>query len=168
MKNSPLRIFALCCCISFAGCEPQVISDAKEALRHGAKDPDSVQFRDVKVCGADSQVVMGEYNAKNGYGAYNGYEPFYYSDYRIAFSSDSQFQTMMARCFGPEIMKKVDAEVSSMNPSEITPNANAAPTSSHKVKHKFPYVAPDGVDIRNAADEANWKKYGTTDPNGGE
>ncbi len=35
-------------------------------------------------------------------------------------------------------------------------------------KHRYPYVAPDGVDITSEEDERNWKKYGTTDPNGGE
>ena len=37
-----------------------------------------------------------------------------------------------------------------------------------KGSNRFPYVAPDGVDILNATDEAKWKKYGTTTPDGGE
>ena len=44
-----------------------------------------------------------------------------------------------------------------------------APKSSEAADRKhFPYVAADGVDIRNAEDERNWEKYGTTDPDGGE
>jgi hypothetical protein len=43
-------------------------------------------------------------------------------------------------------------------------DASNLPTGSDR----FPYKTPDGVDITNARDEANWKKYGTTDPNGGE
>ncbi len=35
-------------------------------------------------------------------------------------------------------------------------------------KRRYPYVAPDGVDITSEEDERNWRKYGTTDPNGGE
>jgi hypothetical protein len=37
------------------------------------KDPSSVQFRNVK---ANSEVICGEYNSKNSYGAYSGFEPF--------------------------------------------------------------------------------------------
>lgn len=33
---------------------------------------------------------------------------------------------------------------------------------------RFPYVTADGVDITNEEDERNWKRYGTTDPDGGE
>lgn len=35
-------------------------------------------------------------------------------------------------------------------------------------RRQYPYVADDGVDIRDAQDAANWEKYGTTDPDGGE
>ncbi len=35
-------------------------------------------------------------------------------------------------------------------------------------KRRYPYVAPDGVDITSEADERNWKQYGTTQPDGGE
>lgn len=45
--------------------------------------------------------------------------------------------------------------------------ANRALATARKGS-KYPYVAPDGVDILNGQDEANWEKYGTTDPQGGE
>ncbi len=37
-----------------------------------------------------------------------------------------------------------------------------------QAKRRYPYVTPDGVDITSEEDERNWRKYGTTDPNGGE
>ena len=37
------------------------------------KDPSSVQFEEVQ---ENSDVICGEYNAKNGFGAYTGYESF--------------------------------------------------------------------------------------------
>lgn len=58
--------------------------------------------------------------------------------------------------------------------SDAAKDAAAAVTSASKVEQlepvrsRYPYVAPDGVDIRDATDEANWRKYGTTDPSGGE
>jgi hypothetical protein len=44
----------------------------------------------------------------------------------------------------------------------------ARPQAQAQAKRRYPYVTPDGVDITNAEDERNWRKYGTTDPNGGE
>lgn len=48
------------------------------------------------------------------------------------------------------------------------PTSRAATLGESQKPSRFPYVAPDGVDITNARDEANWKKYGTTDPTGGD
>lgn len=43
-----------------------------------------------------------------------------------------------------------------------------APPPKRRAASRFPYKTSDGVDITNEADERNWKKYGTTDPDGGE
>lgn len=39
------------------------------------KDPRSAEFRDLKRCGA-GDIIEGEVNAKNSYGAYSGYQRF--------------------------------------------------------------------------------------------
>lgn len=46
---------------------------AEEGVRYYAKDPKSVQFREVVV--TDS-MVCGKYNAKNSFGAYAGFQRF--------------------------------------------------------------------------------------------
>lgn len=56
--------------------EAPEIEAAKRALKNAAKDPDSVQFRNVTVI-PGTQEVCGEYNARNGYGGYNGFKPFW-------------------------------------------------------------------------------------------
>ena len=53
------------------------IVEAKEAVRVNAKDSASVIFRNVEGEKRNGYVeVCGEYNAKNGFGAYTGYEGF--------------------------------------------------------------------------------------------
>ncbi|NMW18059.1 MAG: hypothetical protein HKK66_03335 [Chlorobiaceae bacterium] len=48
---------------------------AKSIVRRSLKDPESARFRNVHVC--KGNIVRGEFNAKNGYGGYSGYEKFY-------------------------------------------------------------------------------------------
>ena len=51
------------------------VAQAKSIVARDLKDPSSVQFRDVRLSKA-SGSVCGEYNAKNGYGAYVGFALF--------------------------------------------------------------------------------------------
>ena len=54
--------------------KPEDNSDLKAAFAASAlKDPSSVELRNVQ---ANSEVICGEYNSKNSYGAYAGFEPF--------------------------------------------------------------------------------------------
>lgn len=83
---------------------------AKTFIVMDLKDPESARFRNVftkenkKEDGSISYLVCGEINAKNSYGAYVGYKPFYYSDgWGERLSSDNQETfTMMfdALCLG--------------------------------------------------------------------
>lgn len=49
------------------------VSVATEAVRNATADPMAVQFRMVVMKGG---IVCGEYNAKNAFGAYTGFEQF--------------------------------------------------------------------------------------------
>lgn len=68
-----------------AGCESgpsesdKATGLAKAYVARNFKDPDSVMFRDLKVIleNGKPNYVCGEANAKNGFGAYVGYEKFY-------------------------------------------------------------------------------------------
>jgi hypothetical protein len=54
--------------------KPEDDGDLKAAFAASAlKDPSSVQLRNVE---ANKEVICGEYNSKNSYGAYSGFEPF--------------------------------------------------------------------------------------------
>lgn len=53
---------------------------AKEQVRSMMRDPASVQFRGVQIYRKKNvirYVVCGEFNAKNGFGAYAGFKAFY-------------------------------------------------------------------------------------------
>lgn len=64
--------------VLLAACgKPENDSDLKAAFAASAlKDPSSVQLRNVK---ANANVICGEYNSKNSYGAYAGFEPFVFN-----------------------------------------------------------------------------------------
>lgn len=55
------------------------LRDAAElSVRSRLRDPDSAQFRKLHATRqAETVYVCGEVNAKNGYGGYDGFEPFY-------------------------------------------------------------------------------------------
>jgi hypothetical protein len=54
------------------------IRAAKDAVRALMRDPDSVTFGHISRCTGDHVMLTGTYNAKNGFGAYSGSEPFVY------------------------------------------------------------------------------------------
>ena len=58
--------------------EPEVVSNAKDSVTYAAKDPQSVQFRGVRVCPAREDMAVGAFNAKNSFGAYGGFTDFIY------------------------------------------------------------------------------------------
>jgi len=56
---------------------PQAVALAKDSIRTQLKDPASAQFQYVKQCPANSNMVEGDVNAKNSFGAYTGFKHFY-------------------------------------------------------------------------------------------
>lgn len=54
------------------------IVEARAAVSRDLLDPASAQFRDLYVTQTgDARALCGEINAKNSYGAYTGFRPFY-------------------------------------------------------------------------------------------
>lgn len=74
--------------------------DAKEAVSRGLLDPGATQFRNLEVCSEDRNVISGEFNAKNAYGAYVGFKSFYYADNAVALVEDPAFGPLVKRCYG--------------------------------------------------------------------
>lgn len=77
-----MRLVCLVGLALVAGCssEPDIIRRSKESLKTQVKDPEATQFKDVKICSANTKMVRGEYNAKNSFGAYGGFKIFYAVD----------------------------------------------------------------------------------------
>jgi hypothetical protein len=58
--------------------DPALVARAQDAIREALKDPQSAQFKDVYVRELKtSRVVCGSVNAKNSYGGYVGFRPFF-------------------------------------------------------------------------------------------
>jgi hypothetical protein len=62
--------------LALAGCGDA--QRAKDIVSADLRDPDSAQWRNIRTAKWDNGVtyVCGEVNAKNGFGAYGGFEPF--------------------------------------------------------------------------------------------
>lgn len=65
---------------------------AEEGVRYYAKDPESVQFREVTVT---PKMVCGQYNAKNSYGAYAGFKRFVSDGKKSIFMEDDKGKERM-------------------------------------------------------------------------
>lgn len=76
--STQLRVGVWCSCVvAIVGCGGDTaIVNAEEAMRSKLRDPGSAQFRNVERCGA-GEIVHGEVNGKNSYGAYTGFTKFY-------------------------------------------------------------------------------------------
>lgn len=80
-------ISALLCTVMLVGCKPsdnKVLSIAETELASSLKDPDSAKFKDTVYYPDEKNgpnesngYVCGMVNAKNSYGAYTGFQPFY-------------------------------------------------------------------------------------------
>lgn len=79
-------------------------AEVKAAVSRNMLDPDAVQFRDLERCTEDTSVWQGEFNAKNAYGAYTGFEAFFYSNGAYATTDSDEgtadFMALLKRCFG--------------------------------------------------------------------
>lgn len=62
------------------------------------RDPDAVQFSRLERCNNDRLIWTGELNSKNGFGAYAGFQTFYYDGTRVAFLDDPAAGEMIRRC----------------------------------------------------------------------
>lgn len=94
-------------CAMLAGCD----GAAEDAVSNRMADPEAVQFRDLRKCSEDNTVTQGRFNAKNAYGAYTGFEPFYYAtDVGAVILGDSEFSAMTSRCYG-RFAEAADAEM---------------------------------------------------------
>lgn len=82
--------------LTLAGCE----GPAERAVRAAMLDPDATQFRNVETCPADRSITRGEFNGKNGFGAYTGFSTFYYSKGHLTFIGDADFLDRIEACYG--------------------------------------------------------------------
>ncbi len=78
-------------------------AEAKEVAAQNMKDPASVQFRNLRHCPESREIVVGERNGKNSFGAYEGFEDFWVKRrqvYTVGSSSNDEFIALMAECVG--------------------------------------------------------------------
>lgn len=80
--------------LAISGCDSPSISQAKNEVASALKDPGSAEFRNVKAIVVDGkEMVCGEVNGKNSFGAMSGFHYFIYNHplIRIGSSSESSF-----------------------------------------------------------------------------
>ena len=74
-----------------------LIAKVKAAARHDLRDPGSAQFRDmsVKITPSGGKIVCGEINAKNAYGGYIGFVPFYWLDGSVVRADENEWSVKL-------------------------------------------------------------------------
>jgi len=101
------RAFPLAFAILFVSCSPspkeKLLDEAQNAVRQQMRDPETVEFREsvlTSVYPDQGLVCMGEFNAKNGYGGYVGYETYRYSrqDGLAITASEPNFEIVASAC----------------------------------------------------------------------
>lgn len=109
MKRSFLALAAIG---SLTGCGD--VTAAKSAVAAQMKDPDSVKFRNI-ISGKGG--VCGEINAKNSYGAYNGFHAFVYLTATKLVVNDPEVYTTQAQadearrgCRARQIAQQIESE----------------------------------------------------------
>jgi hypothetical protein len=77
--------------VALVGCgSTELKNQAKAAVSANLRDPESVQFRNLtvgKTKANGAAYVCGEYNAKNGFGGYAGYERFMWDEFGVTTES---------------------------------------------------------------------------------
>lgn len=83
---------------------------AQEAAANMTRDPAAAQFRNVRSCDGDGELIYGEMNAKNAFGAYVGFTPFFSDGGTVTIADEHFLSTgegrkyaaaLSERCFGP-------------------------------------------------------------------
>jgi hypothetical protein len=72
-----------------AGCGSSSLDQAQDTVRAALRDPSSAEFRQVRRCSGDRAVVIGEVNARNGFGGYTGFTHFIVADGRAYFLGET-------------------------------------------------------------------------------
>ena len=89
----------------------QFVATAKSTLVNSFKDPSSAQYRDLFVSTSSANVLCGEVNAKNSYGAYIGYRRFYATDLSALTSIEDAKENYVFRQMWPSMCGERRASV---------------------------------------------------------
>ena len=72
---------------------------AKATLANQMRDPGSTRFRGLYVSRSSGEPILcGEFNSKNGYGAYAGFQPFVANDKGLAYFGDQLAPVWESMC----------------------------------------------------------------------
>ncbi len=101
-RGSLLVAFHLALAFHISACSPNsptsiLEQNAKESVANLMKDTESAKFRNLSV-DEKSNVVCGEVNSKNSYGAMAGFEGFIYENGTAHLESDSGYSAFIKLC----------------------------------------------------------------------
>ncbi|WP_156397415.1 MULTISPECIES: hypothetical protein [unclassified Sphingomonas] len=106
VRKGFIVIAALLCSEAFAKPKPRanpnmaIIAEAKAALAETLLDPSSAQYRNVGVHRSQiGPLVCGEYNAKNRFGGYVGFQTFVYGDGSLLDEEAADYGEISLNCY---------------------------------------------------------------------
>ena len=126
-----MRLFVALIFTTFLfGCNDPA-SEAKKAVRYELLDPESAEFRDIRIY-EDGKLICGEVNANNAYGGKSGFKGFVYDDGQASLEEseygDTAYFAGLEKCTAAtqkhteEIMKTLSPEARARVEAEMKNN----------------------------------------------
>lgn len=101
MRGSAIIIFLL-----LTSCAESEIERVKDAVANKTRDPTAAEFRNVRYCDGRDDLIAGEMNAKNAFGAYVGFTPFFWDRGVITIVEESIFDNPERQRFVAKLMDR--------------------------------------------------------------
>lgn len=93
------KIVLIVATLALSGCGPNRAESVEREIRMQLRDPEAVQFDDISQCAGAPTIWTGRLNTKNGFGAYTGFQYFYYDGISVYLEGDAPLD-IIKRCSG--------------------------------------------------------------------
>lgn len=139
--------------LSLQGCDRiSGKASVEEAVAQSLIDPTSPLFRGTERCIADRDIWQGEVNGKNRFGAYVGFERFFYANGTVAIGYDHyDYPSLFNRCYGVSANETATDDVI----NEDAPTPSRRPSKLPEIDHGY----SDSEAGENLLDEEGNLKY---------
>lgn len=121
-----------------------LIEKGKDVIKNLLKDPESAQFRNVHIKPGTDWVVQGEVNAKNSYGAYIGFDKWFYDSKEKEFAFEAS--TIKTLKEGMDLLggRVFDNDAPNDKDSNLTRTMKACSRANRDLQAKYKVMFVEG------------------------